>query len=42
MDLLNSLQKEIDLDHKEVDAAMWLDLVLSELVAFDKVPATIK
>jgi len=34
----DSLQKEIDLDHKEVDAAMWLDLVLSELVAFDKVP----
>jgi len=34
-----TLQNQIDLDQKEVDAAMWLDPVLAELIAFDKVPA---
>jgi len=33
-----SLQTKIDLDQKEVDAAMWLDPVLAKLVAFDQVP----
>jgi len=34
----SKLQKDIALDEKEVDAAMWLDPVLAELVGFDKVP----
>lgn len=34
-----ALQNQIDLDQKEVDAAMWLDPVLAKLIAFDEVPA---
>lgn len=33
-----NLENHLDLDKREVDAAMWLDPVLAQLVGFDKVP----